>query len=199
MPKIVDHEERRLLVAQRAVEVVAAEGIDALTARHVAAASGFSTAVVSHYFADKDDLLLATFRFASDRQRARFMQAVQTSRPDDRLLRGLMSILAIGPEAREEWTVFLAFWGKAIALPALAAEQAARVRSAADRIARLLADDPSVDATRADCAQAARRLLVAVQGICTYAVFDQDDWGPERQRRMLREQLASVLVGVSRR
>jgi DNA-binding transcriptional regulator YbjK len=194
MPRIVDHEARRQHVAEQAVGVVCRDGIDALTTRSVAAASGYSTAVVSHYFAGMDDLLLATFTFASNRARARFVGTVSTAPSHQRLQRGLESLLAIGDDARAEWTVFLAFWGKAIALPALAEEQAARVRSAADRVGGLIHEQPGVRMSRAQCASAARQLLVAVQGISTYAVFDPEDWVPERQRRMLRQQVAMVLA-----
>ena len=189
MPKIVDHDARRRQVAARAVEIVATEGIDALTTRSVAGAAGYSTAVVSHYFEGKDDLLLATFRLASDRARDRFVAAVDAAVPDQRLARGLEALLPTSEEARQEWSVFLAFWGKAIALPELAAEQAARVRSASSRVARLMEVGPGAGVPRGRRADVARQLLVAVQGISTYAVFDPQEWGPQRQRRMLRTQL----------
>lgn len=194
MPKVVDHEARRRQVAEHAVRLVATQGIDSLTTRTVAGAVGHSTAAISHYFAGKDDLLLATFTFASDRARDRFVMTTSSSPRELRLYRGLESLLAIGEDARQEWAVFMAFWGKAIALPALAKEQAARVRSAAHRVATLLADDAGVDLTPAERIHVARRLLATVQGISTYAIFDAEEWNPARQRRMLQDLLAAALL-----
>ena len=47
--------------------LVVAGGVEALTTRHVAEATGYSTAVVSHYFDGKDDLLLAVTSHATSK------------------------------------------------------------------------------------------------------------------------------------
>lgn len=192
MPKIVDHDERRAQVAQVAARLVAEEGVDALTTRNVAEAAGFSTAVVSHYFADKEDLLLATYRHASDHIRERQQAALQApGRMRERVTRALEALLPVNADAREDWLVLLAFWGKAASSEALAAEQAARVHSAYARIAELLAEEPGL--TKEQRMNAARSLVVTVQGISTYAAFDTADWSPKRQRQVLRDQIAAVL------
>lgn len=194
MPKVVDHDERRRLVARTAADLVAAGGVEALTTRNVAEAAGYSTAVVSHYFVDKDDLLLATFQFASDRSRDRFTAATDrpATDPAQRLERGLDALLAITTEQRDDWRVFLAFWGTAATRPDLAAQQAARVRSAYERVAALLRQDDDLRLRGEALVNAARRLIVTVQGIATYAAFDQEDWPAARQRRVLADELADV-------
>src|SRR6476660_7853014 len=79
MPTYVDHHARRLQVTEVAAEIVAARGVEALTVRAVAAATGFSTAVVSHYFLDKRDLLRSTFRAAANRSTSRFESAASSA------------------------------------------------------------------------------------------------------------------------
>jgi len=194
MPKIVDHDERRQLVARIAAELVVTDGIDALTTRHVAQAAGFSTAVVSHYFSDKEDLLLATYRYASDRIRARNDAALTVNGTvRQRLTVSLESLLPVDAESRADWLVLLTFWGKATMIPALADAQNARVRSALARIAELLAEEPRTARSKEERTTIARQLMVTVQGISTYAAFDPDDWPAKRQRQVLREQIAAVL------
>lgn len=193
MPKLVDHDERRRQVAATAAGLVVAGGVEALTTRHVAEAAGFSTAVVSHYFDGKDDLLLATFQWASDRARDRFTAAIAGPGPADRRLEsGLQALLAIDEEQRADWRVFLAFWGTAATRPELAEQQAIRVRSAYDRVAALLSEDDALHLRGDALAHAARRLIVTVQGIATYSAFDPADWPAARQRRVLADELADV-------
>jgi len=57
MPRIVDHEERRAEVAAAVWRIVSRDGLEAATVRRVAAETGMSTSVVSHYFAGKDELV----------------------------------------------------------------------------------------------------------------------------------------------
>jgi len=71
MPRIVDHEERRAEVAAAVWRIVSRDGLEAATVRRVAAETGMSTSVVSHYFAGKDDLLRLAFRIVVDRGRDR--------------------------------------------------------------------------------------------------------------------------------
>jgi len=193
MPKLVDHDERRRQVAATAAGLVVAGGVEALTTRHVAEATGYSTAVVSHYFDGKDDLLLATFQWASDRARDRFTAAIGgPGSAASRLESGLEALLAIDADQQADWRVFLAFWGTAATRPDLAAQQAARVRSAYDRVAVLLREDDDLHLRGEALAHAARRLIVMVQGIATYSAFDPEDWPAARQRRVLADELADV-------
>jgi AcrR family transcriptional regulator len=71
MPRVVDHEARRAEVVAALWRVVSRDGLDAATVRRVAAETGMSTSVVSHYFAGKEDLLRAAFRLVLDRGLAR--------------------------------------------------------------------------------------------------------------------------------
>src|SRR5919112_3339946 len=59
VPRTVDPVERRARVATAARAVIARDGLDAATVRQVAAEAGSSTTGVTHYFADKQALLLA--------------------------------------------------------------------------------------------------------------------------------------------
>ncbi|MDT7578857.1 MAG: hypothetical protein QOK35_117, partial [Pseudonocardiales bacterium] len=59
MPRTVDVVERRARVAAAARAVIARDGLDATSVRRVAAEAGSSTTVVTHYFADKQALLVA--------------------------------------------------------------------------------------------------------------------------------------------
>lgn len=60
MPKYVDHAERRRELLDTAAAIITTEGINAATIRRIASASGFTTGMVTHYFASKDGLIIGT-------------------------------------------------------------------------------------------------------------------------------------------
>jgi AcrR family transcriptional regulator len=182
MPRIVDHAERRRIVAEVAADLVAEGGIDAVTVRDIAARAGTSTAIVSHYFRGKRELLLVTFDQAAGRARRRFAAALAADPAD---LRGCCeALLPLDDERRRDWQVWFSFWGRAVADPELGANQRRRVRETRARIAEVvLAARPDLDVDGATAH--ARRILTAITGIATQAVFDPQDWPAERQREVL--------------
>ena len=62
MPKIVDHAERRVQIAHVACEVVAAHGFDKATIARIAAAAGYTTGMIAHYYDSKQEIILAALR-----------------------------------------------------------------------------------------------------------------------------------------
>ncbi|XID91515.1 TetR/AcrR family transcriptional regulator [Paenibacillaceae bacterium WGS1546] len=58
MPKIVDHEQKRGLIAESAWSIIEAKGIEHASIRAVAAAAGLSPGALRHYFSTQDELLL---------------------------------------------------------------------------------------------------------------------------------------------
>ena len=192
MPKHVDHDARRDLVARVAADLVADQGLEALTVRRVAEAAGHSTTVVSHYFTDRRDLVRATYRAAGARSSARFDAAlVDAERP---LQACLEALLPLDEERSRDVRTWLAFWAMAVSDPELAAEQDARVQSARRRLADVLAGEQERGRVRAgiDRAEVAYRLLVLVHGVGTHAAFDGGYWTPDRQRQAVVDELRGL-------
>ncbi|MCW2615337.1 MAG: putative TetR family transcriptional regulator [Frankiales bacterium] len=194
MPKQVDHDARRDQVARVAADLVADHGLGALTVRRVAEAAGHSTTVVSHYFADRRDLVRATYRVAAARSSARFDAALVDA--DDPLQACLEALLPLDLERARDVRTWLAFWAMAVDDPELAAEQDARVQSARRRITDVLAGEQERGRVRSgtDLADVAYRLLVLVHGVGTHAEFDRGYWTPGRQRQAVADELAGLLV-----
>ncbi len=72
MPKQVDHAARRRVIADALWRVVAREGFEGVSLRHVAAEAGVSMGTVQHYFHTKDQMLLFALDTMEDRAGARF-------------------------------------------------------------------------------------------------------------------------------
>ncbi|HUO04623.1 MAG TPA: TetR/AcrR family transcriptional regulator [Candidatus Binataceae bacterium] len=56
MPKLVDHEAQRAVLLDRAFEIMAGRGVDAVGMREIALELGVSTGMLYHYFPSKEDL-----------------------------------------------------------------------------------------------------------------------------------------------
>ncbi|HKY90315.1 MAG TPA: TetR/AcrR family transcriptional regulator [Nevskiaceae bacterium] len=186
MPIVVDAERRRREVGAVVANIIATQGLEAVTIRSVAAAAGFSTAVVSHYFSDKRDLLLYSYRIAQDHAYRRLDEAARQS--PGNLERIIDVLLPCHEEARRDWLVWTVFWALAISDAEFSEVQREQFQRAQQRIAQLLRRvHPSL---RAPAVQLkARTLLSGLLGLALQASFDREAWPPEVQRRALRELL----------
>ncbi len=125
MPKLVDHEERRQLIAEGVLRVMASRGLEAVSLRDVAADAEVSMGMVQHYFRSKDQML----QFACDyllQQTREEISAQIIALGDDVDARARMRIImsAIVPldEPRADASrVWIAFLARAVVEPGLAA------------------------------------------------------------------------------
>ena len=191
MPIVVDREERRSLVASVAFDLVAEKGIEALTFREIAAATGYSTSIVSHYFRNKNELLYNVYQFANARARERLDAAVASGLP---LLDCFDAILPVNEDSRRNWRVWIAFWARAHLEPAYLEE---RRRAAEDSLALyrdMLAGRLKLDGNASGTEMRARRLIATVAGVALEACFAPDDWTVPRMHEVLAAELADLGV-----
>ena len=109
MPKAVDHEQRREQIAQAACVVVASHGFEQATVVRIARAAGYTTGMLPHYFASKQDIILAALRLSLMRIEARLEDA--GSQGQD-LLAVLTEALPIDKPRFTECAFWTAFWGQ---------------------------------------------------------------------------------------
>lgn len=175
-------------MAVTAAELVGNRGLEALTFRNVAEAAGSSTTVLTHYFADKHDLMLSTFELVAERSGVRFDAARDAG---GGLYECLEALLPIDRARQTDWRLLTCYWGLAISDPRLADAQAQHVRSTQRRIEAMLRDlRPS--ASNSDVELVARRLGTLVHGLGAHHALDPDFWPPAKQRRVLAHELADV-------
>jgi AcrR family transcriptional regulator len=185
---IVDHGERRQRIAEIAAEVIAREGLDAATVRRIASEVGFSTTVVTHYFANKQELLLSAYRWVAKLASDRFA-AVVARDPGD-LVESLLCLTATDTESFRGWRVYVAFWETAKLDPVFAAEQRSWIEDALARIGAVIrVRYGDQDGVRA----AAQSLIALAQGISIQALFDPQSWSREQVRAALAREVEMVL------
>jgi AcrR family transcriptional regulator len=189
MPIQVDHDIRRQLVADVVASIIAGKGLEAVTVRAVAQASGFSTRVVSHYFSGKREVLLLCYRQTEARATQRLVQAIAAN-PGD-IAAALDTLLPHHQQAREDWLVWVSFWGMAIGDAEFSAIQRMQVRASRERLAQLLGE---AIGEGDGIERAARHLMVSISGLAIEAAFDPDEWTPQLQRQHLLEAVNAALA-----
>ncbi|NXY94646.1 TetR/AcrR family transcriptional regulator [Streptomyces sp. BR123] len=121
MPKTVDRPEQRRQIGAALLRLAAERGLDQVSVRTVAAASGRSAGAVQKYFRSKEEMLVFAAELAGERVEER-MALVDTGLPLRRALRELvLTTLPLDEERRAEAAAQLAFAVQAAHHPHLAA------------------------------------------------------------------------------
>ncbi len=162
MPKSVDIETKRAEFIGASINVISEEGLSSATLRRVAQAAGCTTGSLTHYYPNRDALLLDTLRTVHDNAAGRMREVAARLRdPHDRLVAVLKESLPLDDERLKEWRVWLAFWAASMDDSALTKENERRYREWQDGLGGLLA--PLIPA--ADLAGETADLLAFIDGL----------------------------------
>ncbi|GAB2460352.1 TetR/AcrR family transcriptional regulator [Jatrophihabitans fulvus] len=191
MPARGDHEQHRRDIVRIAGDLIAEGGLAAATHRRIAEASGASTTVVSHYFHDKRDLVMATYRQVGERVAERLQVAADSPHP---LRPTLDALLPLDRQRVRDWRVLFAFLGPAATDVDLTAEERVRLRAARARVRSALAVEVAAGCLPAgtDADAVARGLLAVVLGTGMQALFDPSQWSRRRIDAVVGRALADT-------
>jgi AcrR family transcriptional regulator len=206
MPRVADHDARRQQVAEAVEHLIATDGLDGVTVARTAAAAGISVGLVQHYFPSKDDMLLHTFTAIRGRIEQRVILDAQQAdaagaRIEHILLAALSDLLPIDEARRRECHVALAFTGRAVDNPRLAAALQAsngHIRGLLAQAIRNGKECGEVLATTAEDAEAAR-LLALLDGLVLHTYADQPAMPPQAATAALADHLHRLFPGRCRR
>lgn len=190
MPKIVDHDARRRELIEASWKVIAAEGLEGVTMRKIAREAGCTTGRLTHYFADREALILASLRASYNvtGDRARASVANDTDNKA-KLLRFVEEMLPADDERLREWKVWIAFWSAATVNKALAIENDARHSAWADELADLIKDA----APSAKARQEADLLIGLINGVGLHAAVNPTKENLSRARRLLHAHVNALV------
>lgn len=199
MPKIVDHDARRAELAAACWLVIARQGIAHTTTREIAKEAGVAHGVLAHYFADKDAILREALRLAYLRLAAHIRARIDGLAGAAALRTALVESLPLDEERRLGDQIELAFWGRAVGDPELAAERLVTydewravlhdlVRAAHEAGEMPGADEPG---TVADA------LVAIVDGLGAEAALYPERFPAERQTRVIDGVLGAYGVDVT--
>lgn len=106
--------DRRLEVSEAAWRVIVREGLDRASMRAIAQEMGCTTGVVTHYFRNKQALILFALHQVAERLQRLMEEAVDNVSGSDRIVAMLSAFLPIDEERQEIIRVWVAFLGYAV-------------------------------------------------------------------------------------
>ncbi len=187
--------DRRLEVTEAAWRVIVREGLDRTSMRAIAQELGCTTGVVTHYFRDKQELIL--FALNQVTQRLLTIMQVEATQPPgiDRLIAMLSAFLPLDPERQNILRVWLAFLGYAIGRERLMAEHQQCSAHLREVMIQELKTLQSSQLIRSDIEPEveANALLGLVNGLSLDMLIQTQHLSPEHQQWMVQRYVTQIL------
>ena len=190
------YDDRRIEVANAAWRVIVREGLDRASMRAIAQELGSSTGVVTHYFRDKEALIL----FALERVFENVLEAMKACAKGHQGIARLeqMIFLALPLEAsdKDDWKVWVAFLGYSIGREHLVREHQKRYDVLRHMLVQELAALQTAKLIRADLdlTLEANALIALVDGISTGVVLYPEQFSAEQQQYLVRRHISTLLL-----
>lgn len=177
--------------------MIGEQGIDNTRLVDVARAANATTGTITHYFEDKDAVLLAALDHVS--QNILFMLR-HPEKPKD-LVELAELILPVDEESICDWRVWMSFFGRAVGDPALARINKAYYDEFRDGLAAIIREQQSegLFAEHIDPAVTADAIISIIDGFCIRATLERDEWPPQRQKAQLEAMLRPLLPRPEKR
>jgi AcrR family transcriptional regulator len=186
MPKVVDHESRRKMVARVAFETMESVGPERASIREIARRGGFSHSLLSHYFRDSDDVFGFAYRYLTESVLERVSARTANLAPGiDRLYAALDEScpyrLGVGAVAT------LSCWVHAVGNQHNRLMQQRSYGLWRKCLRRYMVESIREKhiAPRVGVADLLDLSIMFLDGLCVAAVFDASRWPPRRQVRLL--------------
>lgn len=180
--------DRRLEVSEAAWRVIVREGLDRTSMRAIAQEMNCTTGVVTHYFRNKQELILFALHQVAKRLQQLMEQAVANVSGCDRLVVMLSSFLPIDRERQEILQVWVAFLGYAVGREGLMADHRQSAGALRQVIIQELVTLQAQGDIRADVdpAYEANVLLALVNGVSLDSLIQAKPLEREQQEAALQ-------------
>ncbi|MCW3817441.1 TetR family transcriptional regulator C-terminal domain-containing protein [Micromonospora sp. DR5-3] len=173
MPKIVDHDQRRRELAAAVWQVIARDGVDGISIRSVAAASGWSSGALRHYFSTRAELLAFACEQVIEQVTERIQALRHTGDPVHAVRAILLETMPVDETRRTEDSIAFAFLALGLGDPELARVQRRHFTGMYELCLRLVQDLAERDAlaqTGQTVETLARRMHAVVDGLTVHAL-----------------------------
>lgn len=185
MSRTADRSAQGEALSRAVWDVLAAQGLERLTVRAVAAAAGCTTGLVMHRFPNRQALLLHARQMLHQMTRARVEDIeARAATPRAALRAMLLQGMALDEQTRQEAVVWMGFLAAAVSDDDLIAEHRGDNRVWRERIERLTAA-AAPEWTAGKAATIALALISMTEGVAAYAAADPAAFPPADQERML--------------
>ncbi len=192
----MSYDNRRIEVAKAAWQVIIREGLDRTSMRAIAQELGSSTGVVTHYFRDKEELILFALGLVFENVAAEMAALSQGQQGIDRLEQMMFVALPLEQIDRDDWKVWVAFLGYSIGREHLVKEHRKRYDLLRQIIAQELANLQTAQLIRADLdlTLEANALIALIDGIGTGVVICPEQFSATQQQYLVRRHINNLIA-----
>ncbi|WP_154896908.1 TetR family transcriptional regulator C-terminal domain-containing protein [Paenibacillus illinoisensis] len=194
MPKIVDHDKQRLLVAEAAWRIIRRDGMEQASVRNIAEEAGISAGSMRHYFSTQSELLLYAMNLVSERVSNRIKQMSFNGSPMENMKLLLLEFMPNTDEKMAEMEVWFAFTAKSKTDPALKALADKVYDEIRQAVATVITYIVKLNLSRANLNEELEieRLYALVDGLSIHAVLRPDQMTSEIMENALSLHLAAL-------
>lgn len=188
--------ERRIEVANAAWRVIVREGLDRTSMRAIAQELGSSTGVVTHYFRDKEALILFALERVFEHVLEDMQTAAQGSAGIEALEKMICTALPLEMSDKDDWKVWVAFLGYSIGREHLVIEHRKRYELLRQFISQELANLQTAKLIRSDIdvILEANALIALVDGIGTGIVICPEQFSAQQQQYLVQRHVKTLQV-----
>jgi DNA-binding transcriptional regulator YbjK len=177
------------VLVEAAVRLIAADGPAAVTHRRVAAEAGLPLASTTYWFKSKDELLIAAYELAAERDMARVREVAASLKTDDLAARLTELVTGELTEHHDALMASYALWLESARRPALRSVE----RSWTEEYAAVMAD--VLRAAGAEDPEGAARLLIAtLDGLMLGELANDRPADPAELRPLIERLLRGLLA-----
>ncbi|HZR44890.1 MAG TPA: TetR/AcrR family transcriptional regulator [Ktedonobacteraceae bacterium] len=186
---------RRTQILQAARSCIVAMGYERVTVRDVAKTAGVSTGTIVHYFGDKDTMLEAALLEKVQDTGIAFRAALTGAQSAwERLERLVTASVPQTEEVRDEWRLWLTFWGEVTRNERLRAVSEKQHRRWTRFLARIIAEGcASGEFAAVDPQITATQLAALIDGLAIQATLQNPTLSPAQMREICLSALQRFL------
>ncbi|WP_375515486.1 TetR/AcrR family transcriptional regulator [uncultured Nostoc sp.] len=192
----MSYDARRIEVTKAAWRVIVREGLDRASMRAIAQELGSSTGVVTHYFRDKEELILFALEQVFENVLEDMKTCAEGRQGIDRLAQMIFVALPLEDIDKADWKVWVAFLGYSIGRDRLVQEHQKRYDFLRQIICQELADLQKALLIRADLdlTLEANALIALVDGIGTSVVICPEQFSADQQKYLVLRHINGLIA-----
>jgi AcrR family transcriptional regulator len=190
MPKDVDHDARREEILEGVWRVIARDGLERATVRVIAKETGWSTGVLAHYFADKDEILVSALWLMYERLAARGAAKLDGLSGIAALQELVLENLPLDDQRELETKFLMNYWSRVIREGDGVPRPERRGPQLIDLLSDLVIEGQKAGEIRSaeDPEDVAERLLALIDGFSLHTLLDPQRLTRERQIQLVQQE-----------
>ena len=191
----MSQDDRRLEVTQAVWQVIIRDGLDKTSMRAIAKELNSSTGVVTHYFRDKNELMLFALERIFENLHEEMTSSIEEHKGIKRLEQMILAALPLNSSSLNGWKVWVAFLGYAIGREQLVLEHQKRYDFLRKILCQELANLQSAKLIQndLDLQLEANALIALVDGIGTNVVINPLQFSSDRQKYLVQRHIKTLL------